>query len=71
MEIRDITQILYEKNPEYRSLYEEHRSLENRLNELSSRLYLSDSEKVEEVQIKKKKLALKDRMQQLVKQHQV
>ena len=65
----DISQILYEQNQEYRSLYEQHRSLENRLKELSSHLYLSDSEKVEEVTLKKKKLALKDRMQELLKQH--
>ncbi|PWT92521.1 MAG: DUF465 domain-containing protein [Acidobacteria bacterium] len=70
MEIRDISQLLYEQNPEYRSLLEQHRSLEARLTELSSRIYLSDSEKVEEVTLKKKKLALKDRMQQLMRQHQ-
>lgn len=69
MESSDISQILYEQNPEYRSLFDQHRSLENRLKELSSRLYLSDSEKVEEVDLKKKKLALKDRMQQLMKSH--
>jgi uncharacterized protein YdcH (DUF465 family) len=69
METRDISQILYEQSSEYRSLLEQHRSLENRLQELSARIYLTDSEKVEEVTLKKKKLALKDRMQQLVKQH--
>jgi uncharacterized protein YdcH (DUF465 family) len=69
MDHRDISQVLKEENPEYRSLYEEHQSLENRLKELSSHLYLSDSEKVEEVTLKKKKLALKDRMQQMQKRH--
>lgn len=69
METRDISQILLEKNAEYRSLYEQHRSLEIRLVELSSRLYLSDSEKVEEVTLKKKKLALKDKMQALLNQY--
>lgn len=68
MENRDISQTLYEKNPEYRSLLEEHRTLEIRLTELSSRLYLSDLDKIEEVNLKKKKLALKDRMQELVRQ---
>lgn len=65
---KDLSHDLMEKNPEYRSLYEEHKTLENRLQDLSSRLYLSDSEKVEEVTLKKKKLALKDRMQELTKQ---
>ena len=69
MENRDISQILYEQNQEYRSLFDEHRSLESRLNELSSHRYLSDSEQMEEVTLKKKKLALKDKMQELLRRH--
>ena len=67
MENRDISQILYEQNQEYRSLFDEHRSLEGRLIELSSHRYLSDNEQIEEVTLKKKKLALKDKMQQLLR----
>ena len=69
MENTDISQMLLEQNPEYRSLFEQHRSLEDRLKDLTSRLYLTDSEKVEETTLKKKKLALKDRMQELMKKH--
>ena len=69
MENTDISQLLYEKNPEYRSLFEEHRSLESRLIELSSHRYLSDTEQIEEVTLKKKKLAIKDKMQELVRRH--
>jgi uncharacterized protein len=67
MENRDISQILYEQNQEYRSLFDEHRSLEGRLIELSSHRYLSDTEQMEEVTLKKKKLALKDKMQELLR----
>ena len=67
MESRDISQVLYEKDSEYRSLTDQHRTLETRLLELSSRLYLSDSEKLEEINLKKKKLVLKDRMAELIK----
>jgi uncharacterized protein len=67
METRDISQILYEQNQEYRSLFDEHRSLESRLIELSSHRYLSDNEQMEEVTLKKKKLALKDKMQELLR----
>ena len=67
MENQDISQILYEKNQEYRSLFDEHRSLESRLIELSSHRYLSDTEQMEEVTLKKKKLALKDKMQELLR----
>lgn len=69
MESTDISQILYEKDPEFRSLSDQHKLMESRLRELSSRLYLSDSEKIEEVDLKKKKLALKDRMQQMLMSH--
>ena len=69
METSEISRVLYEQSPEYRTLFDQHRTLEDRLSELSSRLYLSDSEKVEEVDLKKKKLVLKDRMQQIVKNH--
>ncbi|HEY7162020.1 MAG TPA: DUF465 domain-containing protein [Acidobacteriota bacterium] len=67
MENRDISQILYEQNQEYRSLFDEHRTLESRLVELSSHRYLSDNEQIEEVTLKKKKLALKDKMQELLR----
>jgi uncharacterized protein len=67
MENRDISQLLYEQNQEYRSLFDEHRSLESRLIELSSHRYLSDTEQIEEVTLKKKKLALKDKMQELLR----
>jgi uncharacterized protein YdcH (DUF465 family) len=48
-------------------LFDEHRSLESRLIELSSHRYLSDNEQMEEVTLKKKNLALKDKMQQLLR----
>jgi len=69
MESREISEILYRENSEYRNLSDQHRSLETRLQELSSHLYLSDSEKLEEITLKKKKLILKDRMQELMKRH--
>lgn len=69
MESRNMSQVLLEENVEYRNLYEQHRSLEDRLKDLSNRLYLSDSEKMEEITLKKKKLALKDRMQELLSQY--
>ena len=71
MQNREISQILYEQNPEYRNLLDQHRSLEDRLSELSSRLYLSETERIEEVTLKKKKLALKDKMQELVRRHNI
>jgi uncharacterized protein len=60
-------QPLLESNDEYRQLATKHHELEDRLQELSSKHYLSDTEQVEEVTLKKRKLLLKDRMQEIVR----
>jgi uncharacterized protein len=60
-------QPLLESNDEYRQLATKHHELEDRLQELSSKHYLSDTEQIEEVTLKKRKLLLKDRMQEIVR----
>lgn len=57
-------------DPEYRELAREHGRYEERLSELSSLAYPSDDEQLEEVTLKKKKLAVKDQMQEIVSRHQ-
>jgi hypothetical protein len=52
---------------EYQELAARHRELEGRLAELSHKPYLSDPEQVEAAQIKKRKLQLKDRMEDIVR----
>jgi uncharacterized protein YdcH (DUF465 family) len=52
---------------EYLELSARHRELENRLAELSHKAYLSEPEQVEEATIKKRKLQLKDRMEDIVR----
>lgn len=61
---------LLDADPEYRALTTQHHELEDRLNQLSTRPFLSDSEQVEEVTIKKRKLQLKDRMEDILRRHQ-
>jgi uncharacterized protein YdcH (DUF465 family) len=51
-----------ERDEEYRRLGEKHRRCEARLQELRSRHYLSEEEQIEELRIKKEKLAIKDQM---------
>lgn len=52
---------------EYRQLEQQHHQYESRLGELAEKAVLSEEEQVEESTLKKKKLQLKDRMQQLAR----
>jgi len=61
---------LINQDPEFRELAREHTRYEQRLSELSALAYPSDEEQLEEVTLKKKKLALKDQMYSMMMQHQ-
>ena len=61
---------LIDRDPEFRELAREHTRYEERLSELTALAYPSDEEQLEEVTLKKKKLALKDQMYALIMQHQ-
>jgi len=61
---------LMTSDPEFRELVREHGRYEERLSELSALAYPSDEEQLEEVTLKKKKLAIKDQMYSLRPQHE-
>ena len=61
---------LMSSNPEFRELAREHGRYEQRLSELSALAYPSDEEQLEEVTLKKKKLAIKDQMYSLMLQYE-
>jgi len=50
---------------EYRELEAQHHEFEDRLNALAAKAVLSDEEQIEETTLKKKKLQIKDRMQEI------
>ena len=60
---------LLQTDEEFTQLAAQHHQLEDRLHELTSKHYLSEPEQVEEVTLKKRKLALKDRMEDILRQH--
>ena len=62
--------LLVQNDEEFRHLFEQHQELETRLAELSRQLYRSASEESERVTLKKRKLQLKDRMEQMLKRRQ-
>ena len=66
-EAQDLKHLLLETNEEYRQLATKHHELDDRLHELTSKHYLSNSEQFEEVTLKKRKLMLKDRMEHIAR----
>ncbi len=61
---------LMASDPEFRELAREHGRYEERLNELSALHYPSDEEQLEEITLKKKKLAVKDQMHEIMLRYQ-
>ena len=61
---------LMANNSEYRRLREEHIRYASQLDQLASKIYLTEEEKLEEVRLKKLKLRVKDQMELLVRQVQ-
>ena len=66
-EAQEVKNFLLHSNPEYRELAERHHQLEDKLHEFTDRHYLTSSEQFEEVNIKKRKLAVKDQMEQIAR----
>jgi len=68
-ETSDLKELLLKTDEEFHSLAEKHHQLEGRLHELTEKHYLSEPEQVEEVTLKKRKLLLKDRMEDILRRH--
>jgi uncharacterized protein YdcH (DUF465 family) len=62
MDERALKELLLKENAEFRRLREEHQGCEKRLDDLKQKSFLTEEEKLEERELKKRKLALKDRM---------
>jgi uncharacterized protein len=66
---RDLRTLLLQTDDEFRQLAERHHELEERLHDLTAKNYLSEPERLEEVTLKKRKLHLKDRMEDIVRRY--
>jgi uncharacterized protein len=63
-----IREQLMANNQEFQRLREAHIRYAQRLEQLSAKNYLSEQEQLEEIQLKKKKLRVKDEMERMVQQ---
>ena len=66
---QDLKEELLRTDEEFHNLAAKHHELEDRLHELTAKHYLSQPEQLEEVTLKKRKLQLKDRMEDLRRRH--
>ena len=64
---QNLRELLLQTDEEFHQLAAKHHELESRLHELSSKQYLSQPEQVEAVTLKKRKLQLKDRMEDILR----
>ncbi len=62
MEEKELKEIMLKENQEFKNAYQKHQKYEKALEELKKKNFLSDKEKLQEKELKKKKLALKDKM---------
>ena len=68
-EPQDLKAELLRTDEEFHKLAVKHHELEDRLHELTGKHYLSEPEQLEEVTLKKRKLQLKDRMEDILRRH--
>ena len=67
---QELKELLLQTDEEFRQLAAQHHELDDRLHELAAKPYLSEPEQLEAVTLKKRKLQLKDRMEDIVRRHQ-
>jgi len=60
---------LLQTDQEFNQLAAKHHELEDRLLQLTAKHYLSQPEQLEETNLKKQKLQLKDRMEDILRRH--
>ena len=69
VEAQEVKQVLLQRDEQFRQLVEQHHQLDDHLHQLIEKHYLSEPEQVEEVTLKKRKLALKDQMEGIVREY--
>lgn len=65
----ELKEELLSTDEEFKKLHVEHQEYERRLAEINHKSLLSQDDEIEEKKIKLHKLALKDRMEQILREH--
>jgi len=65
----EIKQILKTENTEFQELFDKHQNYEKDLEKMNGRPYLTSREQIEITNIKKHKLALKLKMEEMIQEH--
>ena len=63
----DVKDSLLRTNEAFRQLVTEHQALDERIRQLATLPFLTDQQHYEEISLKKKKLALKDRIEAIMR----
>jgi uncharacterized protein len=65
----DIKEHLLQSNEDFRRLAQKHHQYDEQLEKLVHKLHLSEEERIEEVNLKKKKLHVKDQMEMMIQKY--
>jgi uncharacterized protein YdcH (DUF465 family) len=68
-DFEELKRQLLQNDEEFRQLATQHHALDEQLHSLTARHYLSEPEQLEEVTLKKRKLQLKDQMENIMRRH--
>lgn len=66
MDEKKIRDRLLKENPEFKTVFKQHQEIDIKLGKISQKSFLSEEEKLEEKELKKKKLILKDKIYYLI-----
>ena len=66
---QDLRELMLQTDQEFHQLAVKHHELKGRLHQLAEKPYLSECEQFEEVNLKKRKLQLKHRMEDILRNH--
>lgn len=68
-DFEELKRKLLQTDEEFRQIATQHHDLDEKIHNLATRAYLSEPEQLEEVRLKKKKLHLKDQMEDILRRY--